>query len=126
QYVDGYRDTPQLGEIVKRSAQAGESPVVGTFHCFHPSFVFYAGQHVAELDSTANVQQFFAMNPTNAFLLTTQERLDTLASQLPGDVEIIDVRPTFLRSGRTVLLGRTARAGATATKPSPPASSTFE
>jgi 4-amino-4-deoxy-L-arabinose transferase-like glycosyltransferase len=116
-YVAGYRDTPQFARSITALTLPGEQPAVGSFHYFRPSFVFYTGQAVSQLSEADDVTQFFSSHPGGAFLLTTDERYESLRSSLPSDVMVVETQRRFLRPGQAVLLGRVPRPGATAVKP---------
>lgn len=115
-YVDRYQDSPALAAHIVDHKLPGQEPSIASFRYFRPSFVFYTDQPVAKLESPAAVQSFFADDP-HAYLLTTEAQFETLRSDLPADVTVVDSRPRFLRSGKIVLLGRAASAAATAAKP---------
>jgi 4-amino-4-deoxy-L-arabinose transferase-like glycosyltransferase len=116
-YVARYRDTPHFAHSISASTLPGEEPAVGSFHYFRPSFVFYTGRPVAQLGAADDVATFFNSHRGGAFLLTTDERYESIRSTLPSDVTVIDTQRRFLRPGQAVLLGRVPRPGNTALKP---------
>lgn len=107
--VDQFQTTPQIAALIRQAG--GDEPVVTSFHFFRPSFVFYTGRPVGELDSPEAARQFFEKHPTNAFLITTEVPLELLQPELPPDVHILAVEPRFPRTkfpyrDNMVLLGR--------------------
>jgi 4-amino-4-deoxy-L-arabinose transferase-like glycosyltransferase len=111
-YVDRYQDSPALAAHIVDHKQPGRAPSIASFRYFRPSFVFYTDQPVAKLESPDAVRTFFDNDP-HAYLLTLEGQLETLRSDLPADVTVVETRRRFLRSGNVVLLGRAAAAGAT-------------
>lgn len=113
QRVDRFQDSPLLAKAIRDRAH-GASVAIGSFHHFRPSLVFYLEQSVAKFESSDEVEQFFAAHPQDAFLLTTEDQLKSLAPALPADVAVLGTQRRFLRGGNVVLLGRDRDGAATA------------
>ena len=114
-YVDRYQDSPALAAHIVDNTPSGEQAAIASFRYFRPSFVFYTDQRVAKLESPAAIEAFFATDP-RGYLLTTERELEALRGDLPSDVQVVESRRRFLRSGNIVLLARKA-VGDTAAKP---------
>ena len=103
------------------------SAVVGSFGCLESSWVLYGHRTIFELVESATEpgssnQPFdskgtawnpkkhptiteFACRP-NAFIITTDEHIETVKKRLPEDFEVIQTAEYFLKNRKLVLLGR--------------------
>ena len=79
---------------------------MATFRYFRPSMVFYGHQPVAKLPEPADVAQFFASHPTDAFFYTVDEQMPALDGKLPSDVVVLERHRRLFLPGETLLLGR--------------------
>jgi 4-amino-4-deoxy-L-arabinose transferase-like glycosyltransferase len=104
--VDRYQMTPALAESIAAHTPAGHEPAIASFHFFRPSFVFYTDQPIPQFRTAEQVRAFFDAHRESAFLITTDERMRRIESDLPSDVAVLETRPRFLQSGKVVLLGR--------------------
>ncbi len=115
--VDRYQDSPWIAQSIALGTPPGQRPAVGSFRCFRPSYVFYTGTSIPELESAEEVESFFASHSGAAFLITTDDAYAKIAAELPRDVAVLESQPRFLRPGKALLLGRSSQAATTATKP---------
>jgi 4-amino-4-deoxy-L-arabinose transferase-like glycosyltransferase len=113
---DRFQSSPAFIAAID-SNTAGE-PHVASFRYFRPSMVFYGHQTVGKLPEPADVGQFFADHPTDAFVYTVDEQMTELSKQLPADVIVLERRQRLFLPGQSLLLGR---APATATHAADPA-----
>ena len=110
--VDRHQTNHQLWQaIYARSA----NPQVASYRILEPSWVFYGGRPIREFSATqaaggrlaAEQAGAFLATNSDAFLITTRDRLKELALTVPQDVGIIEETPYFLKEGeRLVVLGR--------------------
>ncbi|MEX2113081.1 MAG: glycosyltransferase family 39 protein [Pirellulales bacterium] len=114
-HVDRYQISSPMAQVIAQATPEGEQPAIGSFHFFRPSLVFYTDHSIEELQGPEEVTAFFAAHPETAFLITTDERIERLASALPPGIAVLDKRPRFLQKGNVLLLGRDK--AATAHKP---------
>jgi 4-amino-4-deoxy-L-arabinose transferase-like glycosyltransferase len=112
--VDQHQVSAPLAAKIAAATPPGATPAIGSFHFFRPSFVFYTAQPIEQFRGPEEVTAFFAAHPHDAFLITTDERIDRLDGALPADVAVLDKRPRFLQPGNVILLGRAHGGAATA------------
>ena len=116
-YVDQFRDTTRFAQLVAGESTAEPPANVASYRYFRPSFVFYTGQSVEQIESADDVGRFFKVHPDMAFVLTTEEAYQSVESSLPTGVTVLASHRRFLRSGNAVLLGRRTQARAAAANP---------
>jgi len=116
-YVDRYQVSPALAEAIAEATPTGKQPAIASYRFFRPSFVFYTDRPVDEFRDPEQVTAFFAAHPADAFLITTDERIEQLESSLPPGVAVLEVRRRFLQEGNVLLLGRRAPLVSTAHQP---------
>jgi len=104
--VDRHQNTATLAEKIRQSSVAGGARIAG-FRYFRPGLVYYANEHVEQLEDAAAARAFLADEGQHAFLVTTETEYQEMAASLPPDIEVLERAPWFLRLGKTVvLLGR--------------------
>jgi 4-amino-4-deoxy-L-arabinose transferase-like glycosyltransferase len=111
-------DHHQTSHVVLRAMiDHSRDPQIASYKILEPSWVFYAGRPIQEIVERSHeehrrtsdlVVEHFLGHP-EAFLITTDTRLQELAGQLPPDVGIVAETPLFLQKERLVLLGRMER-----------------
>ncbi len=114
--VDRFQESPRFAQVIAQNTPVDQQPVIGTFHYFRPSQVFYNKGPIEQFESTRQIQTFFGRHPGSAFVVTTGEEFERLSSILPSDVTVLESRPRFLHSGKVMLLGRAKHGPATAKK----------
>ena len=113
---DRFQTAPRF--IAAIDSHASGEPHVATFHYFRPSMVFYGHGSVGKLPEAADVAQFFATHPTDAFVYTVDEQMAELSKELPADVVVLERQPRLFLPGQTLLLGRAPSTAAAAAGPS--------
>ncbi len=114
--VDRFQESPRFAQVIAHNTPADQQPIIGTFHYFRPSQVFYSKGPIEQFESTRQIQTFFGQHTGSAFVVTTGEEFERLSSILPSDVTVLESRPRFLHSGKVLLLGRAKHEPATAKK----------
>jgi hypothetical protein len=100
---DRYQPSPGVADAIR--SHAGSAPHVAQFGYFRPSLVYYTDGRVEKCKDLQRIVEFLSES-SNSFVVTTQESYDRLRVRLPADVEVIDRRPEFPRSGTILVLGR--------------------
>jgi len=92
-----------LDTIAARSPDAR----ILTYGPLEPSWTFYAGRPIRELNASDPDELAAELTRTaDTYLITTEERYETLQPDLPPELTILDRRPRFLRPGQMVLVGQ--------------------
>lgn len=121
--VDSNRESLRLLEYVAQH----DAPRMATFGCLESSWVFYGRRPVFELSPAGTGRprwsddrdEFWARkdwpSPSefagayeDGLILTTQDRVNELLSQLPEGYTTLDTAPFFLKDEQLVLVGRAA------------------
>jgi hypothetical protein len=102
---------------------------IGTYGALESSWIFYANRPMVELEFSDDVDQHqrtrpgvkrekfwqpksqptvaaFLKSTPNAMLLTTDEHLGSIQSQLPENYEVIQTADYFLKNKQILLIGR--------------------
>ncbi len=119
-YVDRYQESPVFAERIAADTHDGETPAVGVFRHFRPSYVFYTDERVEKINLPEQVRGFFEAHPSGAFIITNDGQYDHLRSILPADVVVLDRRRRLGQSGNVLLLGRKTVQTAAASSSPPP------
>lgn len=119
-------DEHQKNHIILRAMfERSADPQIASYRVLEPSWVFYAGRPIRELngkrqvlreryagpqplltgDPAQQAAQHLATSP-DAFLITTDRRLDDLAPLLPPGAHIVAETDLFLKGERLLLIGR--------------------
>jgi 4-amino-4-deoxy-L-arabinose transferase-like glycosyltransferase len=102
-WVARHQDGLTFGRFIQSLPDADEAPLA-TYEYFAPNLVFYAERKVHRLKKP-QIAEFFTANP-QGLLLTRDDRLDQLATELPDDIAVLTRQRRFLRQHNLVLLGR--------------------
>ena len=102
--IDAHKNTHLLGESIHQHS-AGTAHVA-TYKYSPPSLVYYSQIPFDRLRSRAAVADHFRDHPHDAFLVTSDKHLASLAENLPHDVTVIRQERMFLKRENVVLLGR--------------------
>ncbi len=102
--ADRHQQSHQLLEAI---AARSEHPHIGAFGCLEPSWVFYSGHPVRELEleQLTDQERGFFSRGSDVFVITTRERLEELQAALPDTVRVLAEAPYFMRNQQLVLLG---------------------
>ena len=125
--TDRYQRYEQLLTAID---QQSSEPVVGSLDYLEPSWIFYGGHPVWELRRRPELEgktvfdverqrrfrpwehkprldviTFLATRP-EAYVITTQSRLDQIQHELPADIEVLAAAPYFLKRRELVVIGR--------------------
>jgi 4-amino-4-deoxy-L-arabinose transferase-like glycosyltransferase len=101
--IDRFQNArPMMTEIRRTCPKACE---LAGYHFLPDSFVFYAGQRVANVESPSDIREFLEKSD-NPFVLTTNKSEEHLAATLPGEFYVVARQRRFLRRGEVVILGR--------------------
>jgi 4-amino-4-deoxy-L-arabinose transferase-like glycosyltransferase len=102
--ADRHQQSHQLLEAI---AARSEHPHIGAFGCLEPSWVFYSGHPVRELEpeQLTDQERGFFSRGSDAFVITTRERLEEVQDALPDTVRVLAEVPYFMRNQQLVLLG---------------------
>ena len=114
--IDRQQTSPVVARWIKELAP-GEHPTLAALGCFEASLLYYCDQNILQLQSHEQVRDFFTAHPSNAFLITTDRRIEGLQGQFPTDVNILRETRRFLRPESLVLLGRSKLLAADAVRP---------
>lgn len=102
--IDSHKNTHLLAEsIIQRSRGKAH---VATYKYSPPSLVFYSQIPFERLRKRSDVADHFRAHPHDAFLVTSDKYLDSIAAELPPDVKTIRQERLFLKRENVVLLGR--------------------
>lgn len=103
--VDGHRQDHILLEAI--FAHSDDPHIAATSGCFEPSWVFYAGRPIRELQERAeqNVPAFLNEG-AGRFVILPAENLEGLEPYLPNGVTVLARARRFLREGELCVLGR--------------------
>ena len=113
----------QAGQLLAATGGYEEDLRVGAYGCLEPTWVFYSGHPIEELQLEATADVTTRRNPQGLFkpgesiadffdsssprlLVTTEEHYQNIASELPEYVVILGDAPYFLKDERLLLLGR--------------------
>ena len=99
--IDRHQHSRPLLEEVRRDSP-GEPQVAGYRYC-DASTVYYAGGPVAECNDATRLREFLDRSP-HPYVVTTNEELNNLKSQMPGPWRVVASRPRFLAKGEIVVL----------------------
>ena len=99
-----HQNSRQFAEQILRTT-SGE-PVIRSCGYYRPSLVFYAKRPVWQLVEDEQVERFFREQQRDAFLVTTLNRYERVATRLPSDVCVLERGRWFLRADEILLLGR--------------------
>lgn len=121
QWVDVYQESPAFAERIAAETPRGEDAVVGAFHHFRPSYVFYTDRSVERIETPGQASEFFATHGRRAFVITNDGQFERLRGQLPADVTVLERRRRLGGQGSVLLLGRVPHATADRRPPDSPA-----
>jgi len=100
---EGRVELQLLDTIAARSPDAR----ILTYGPLEPSWTFYAGRPIPQLRTSDPAELAAALTRTaDTYLITTEERYETLRPDLPPELTVLDRRPRFLRPGQMVLVGQ--------------------
>ena len=80
-----------------------DTPRIACFNRLEPSWVFYAGRPLTNYKSTADASAFLASGP-DAFVITSDEKLEQIRPALPPGVGVVERVPYFGRQGKELLV----------------------
>jgi 4-amino-4-deoxy-L-arabinose transferase-like glycosyltransferase len=100
---EGRVELQLLDTIAARSPDAR----ILTYGPLEPSWTFYAGRPIPELGTSDPAELAAELTRTaDTYLITTEQRYETLQPDLPPELTVLDRRPRFLRPGQMVLVGQ--------------------
>lgn len=112
-YVDEhYQKSHLLLAAAQRHAPAASEPKLHSYGVLEPSWVFYAGQAIEELEAPRDRSELIArLSKSGAFAITLITHYEHLKTNLPADVEVLERVPYFLRPDKPdlVLIGRPSK-----------------
>ncbi|MDZ7616252.1 MAG: glycosyltransferase family 39 protein [Patescibacteria group bacterium] len=91
-----------LDAIDARSA----TPIVASYGCLEPSWVFYGGRPIRELPATPEAAAAFLAASEDHFVITTDRVHSSLEGKLPPDAMVLAETPYFFKNRMLLLLGR--------------------
>ncbi len=102
--INAHQNSLMFTEFARQHS-AGQ-PHIASHNYLPPSLVYYHHGPIQRAGTSEEISQFFAANPRDAFLITTDRCYKGLSGNLPADVIVLKRDRRFLRSGEVVLLGR--------------------
>jgi 4-amino-4-deoxy-L-arabinose transferase-like glycosyltransferase len=100
-HVDRCQHSRPLMEEVRRDSP-GKPQIAGYKYC-DASTVYYARDTVVECNDANKLLDFLARSP-HPYVVTTDEALEHLESQVPGHWRVVARRPRFLAKGEIVVV----------------------
>jgi 4-amino-4-deoxy-L-arabinose transferase-like glycosyltransferase len=119
--LDQHQKNDELLTAIDRDS---DSPRVGAFGCLEPTWIFYGGRPIHELQTPQQAavakaknpyfrkpispEEFFA-KPGDGFVITTKQAFEEYRDAFPADVEVIAESPYFLKKGNLIVVRPTTR-----------------
>jgi 4-amino-4-deoxy-L-arabinose transferase-like glycosyltransferase len=100
--VDRHQNSAQIAGLIRAHA-GGDRPEIGHFHYYRPSLSFYCREHIEPQIRPSDAIDFLRA-PGTRYLLTSTHEYEVLQPDLPGDVEILERLPWFLKDGKGIVL----------------------
>ncbi|MBW3599503.1 MAG: glycosyltransferase family 39 protein [Planctomycetes bacterium] len=88
-------------------ALESDEPQLAAYGCLEPSWVFYAGRPIREIDRTQLTDhEAGVLAGEDAFVITTRRRLGEIAADLPPHTYLVAEAPYFMKDEQLVVLSR--------------------
>lgn len=97
-------DRHQQSHLLLRMLRDAESKEIAAWRCLEPSWVFYLGRPIREVEEGRDAVEFISHE--NRTLILREEDYANLAGRLPGDVQVLGETPRFLRDEKVLTLRR--------------------
>lgn len=97
-------DRHQQSHLLLRMLRDAESEEIAAWRCLEPSWVFYLGRPIREVEEWRDAVEFISHE--NRTLILREEDYANLAGRLPGDVQVLGETPRFLRDEKVLTLRR--------------------
>jgi 4-amino-4-deoxy-L-arabinose transferase-like glycosyltransferase len=99
-------DRHQQSHLLLGILRDSQSEEIAAWRCMEPSWVFYLGRPIRELEEWRDAVEFISHGQRT--LIIRAEDYANLAGRLPDDVEVLGESPRFLRDETLLTLGRRA------------------
>jgi 4-amino-4-deoxy-L-arabinose transferase-like glycosyltransferase len=97
-------DRHQQSHLLVRMLRDAEPEEIAAWRCLEPSWVFYLGRPIRELEEWRDAVEF--LSHEDRTLIMRAEDYANVADRLPGDVQVLGESPRFLRDGCLLTLRR--------------------
>lgn len=99
-------DRHQQSHVLLGMLRDAEPEEVAAWRCLEPSWVFYLGRPIREVEEWRDAVEFISHE--NRTLIVREEDYANLAVRLPADVHVLGETPRFLRNEKLLTLRRGA------------------
>lgn len=97
-------DRHQQSHLLLNVLRDSEPQEIAAWRCLEPSWVFYLGRPIRELEEGKEAVEF--LSHKNRTLIARAEDYANLADRLPPDIEVLGETERFLRNEKLLTLGR--------------------